>query len=212
MSLSDEDRRRIEDEEEYRAEVRVRAEAKARESFRSEERAKRVLVRPSIAIAFSAVLGFVLISMIIVSVLPRYRGDNGEGTTSRNLDAVSSWSDEELRAQVSQGRMTTEQMFDAWNRGDTGSQYQTARWGSYCSRLGPPLTYKYITAAGWTSTKGGWTPNKVSLRYAITSTSNLGAQVSGLYNVALIRTPATGWRVAYFGEHSPEIPVLPPTE
>lgn len=186
MSLSDDERRRIEEEERFRAEARIRAEAEARQ--RAEQDAATKAAEQQKKSGDTAkkgcfgCLGLLVLLIIIGSLLPESK-DRPRPPSEPGADFEAKW--------------VAQQLIEDWKRGESGAKH----WkGSVpLQNLYAVREYEHISSGGWKRQDGAWEPNRAWHRFRIKSSTRGGFPVEKLWDVNLEKI-GSEWKVTLVTE------------
>ena len=153
MSLSDEERRRIEEEERFRAEARLRAEAEARQKAEVETAAKTAEEKKKSGDTAKkgclGCLGLLVLLFVIGSLLPESK-DTARPPSEPGADFKAKW--------------TAQQLIDDW-RGESGARH----WKDSLplQNLYAVRDHEHVASGGWKREDATWEPNRAWHRFRV---------------------------------------------
>ncbi len=186
MSLSDEERRRIEEEERVRAEARIRAEAEARQKAEAEAAAKAAEEKKKTGDTAKkgclGCLGLIVLLIVIGSLLPESKDKPRSSEPGADFDA----------------KWAAQQLIEDWKRGESGTKY----WkdGLPLQNLYSVRDYEHVASGGWKNKNDGiWEPNRAWHRFRIKSSTKGGFRVEKLWDINLEKVRSE-WKVTMVTE------------
>lgn len=185
MSLSDEERRRIEEEERFRAEARIRAEAEARRKAEAEAAAKAAAEKKKAGDTAKrgclGCLGLIVLLFVIVSLLPESKDKPRPSEPGADFDAK--WTAQQ-----------TDRGMEAWRVWSEVLEGRLPLQNLYAVR-----DYEHIASGGWKRKDGTWEPNRAWHRFRIKSSTKGGFLVEKLWDINLEKV-GFDWKVTLVTE------------
>ena len=185
MTLSDEDRKRIEEEERIRAEARIRAEGQARRRAEAEAAAKAAQAKKktadTIAKGCLGCLGLLVLLIVIASLLPVSKDKPPPSGLEPDYNT----------------RWVAQRLIEDWKMGGSGAEY----WkdGLPLQNLYAVRDFEHVASGGWKRKDGTWEPNRKWHRFRIKSSTKGGFPVENLWDINLERV-GSEWKVTLVTE------------
>jgi hypothetical protein len=179
MSLSEEERQRIEEEERVRAEAKLRAEAEAKQKLEREQAAKaaeeKKKAEDKVKKGCLGCLGVIVLLIVIGSLLPDSKNGSGRDPGDE-----------------SEPQVMARMLIRAWEVGESGDKY----WkdGVALQSLYAVRDYDHITGGGWKKKDGSWELGRAWHRFRIKSSTRGGFPVENLWDIELEKV-GSEWKV-----------------
>lgn len=206
MALSEEDRKRIEEEERVRAEARIRAEIEARRKIEAEGKAKEAEEKRReeeykrkqnrrVVLVLAGMVGFVLLIVgfgMLIDI-------PSEPQRSGQPQKPPQW---EPGSDIG-GQWVVENLIEEWKRGDSGGRY----WKDGVllidrTALFAVREYKHLAQGGWKEADGSWKPGREWHRYRIKSSTQGGFAIEKLWRFEVEKV-GNEWKVTRVLEDYP---------